>query len=193
MTSHPKPEPIVTMPPEPEPIVTLATREVYRNPWISVREDQVRHANGHEGIYGVVTSSPCVGILPFVDDSHVVLVRQYRYVIGRPTWEMPSGSVNPGESAAAAANRELSEESGYRADRLELVSTFNTSKSVVDEEARLFLAFDLTPTVPEPDETEQISTAVFSFPDVLRMVRGGEIVDSMTIIAVLLAADRRGR
>ena len=71
------------------------------------------------------------------------------------------------------------------------MSTFNTSKSVVDEEARLFLAFDLTPTPSEPDETEQISTAVFSFADVLGMVRHGEIVDSMTIIAVLLAADRR--
>ncbi len=176
---------------EPGPIVTLSTRDVYRNPWISVREDQVRFPNGHRGIYGVVTCAGAVGVLPFVDTDHVLLVRQFRYVIQRPTWEMPTGAVNPGESPEDAANRELAEEAGFHADRLERVSTFNTSKSVVDEEAVLFLAYDLRPVVAEADETEQIATAIFEFDDVLAMVERSEVVDAMTVIAVLLAARQR--
>ena len=176
---------------EPGPIVARSTRDVYRNPWISVREVQVQFPNGHQGIYGVVTCAPAVGVLPFVDADHVLLVRQFRYVIQRLTWEMPTGAVNPGESCEAAANRELAEEAGFRSDRLQWVSTFNTSKSVVDEEAVLFLAHDLHPVIAEADETEQIVTAVFPFDEVLAMVESSEIVDAMTVIAVLLAARHR--
>jgi ADP-ribose pyrophosphatase len=117
----------------PEAIVRLSTREVYRNAWIHVREDVVRFANGHEGIYGVVTTPGAVGVLPFVDEDHVVLVRQYRYVAARALWEMPTGAPNAGEALVDTAQRELAEETGYRAGRLEHLATIHTSKSVVDE------------------------------------------------------------
>ncbi len=178
---------------EPGPIVGLASREVYRNPWIAVREDNVRFPNGHEGIYGVVTCAPAVGVLPFIDDDRVLLVRQFRYVTQRLTWEMPTGAVNPGESPMAAANRELAEETGYIARHLEPVSSFTTSKSVVDEEAHLFLGYRLLQATAHSDETEEILTGVFPFDEVLAMVERSEIVDGMTVIAVLLAAVRRSR
>jgi ADP-ribose pyrophosphatase len=132
-------------------------------------------------------------MLPFLGPDTVVLVRQYRYVAGRHTWEMPTGGVRPGEPIEAAAQRELAEESGYRAGRLDPVCAYRTSKSVMDETAHLFLAFDLTRAVnrPEPDETESFQVRPHRFQEVLGMVDTGEIVDSMTIIAVHQAERRR--
>jgi 8-oxo-dGTP pyrophosphatase MutT (NUDIX family) len=178
--------------PEPAPIVQLSTREVYRNAWIHVREDVVRFANGHEGIYGVVTTPGAVGVLPFVDADHVALIRQFRYVAGRPTWEMPTGAPNAGETIEETARRELAEEAGLQAGRLEHVATIHTSKSVVDEQADLFIARDLVQVHDgNPDITEQLDVRVFRFDEVLAMVERSEIVDAMTVVAVLHAARRR--
>jgi ADP-ribose pyrophosphatase len=172
---------------------TRSSRTVYQNPWLSLREDLVELPSGRTTIYGVVHTGPCVGVLPFLDPDTVVLVRQYRYVAGRHTWEMPTGGVGPGEPIEAAAQRELAEESGYRAGRLEPVCVYHTSKSVMDETAHLFLAFDLTGATgtPEPDETESFQVRPHRFEEVLAMVDSGGIVDSMTIIAVLQAERRR--
>ena len=174
------------------PWTALSTRPVYSNRWMSVREDTVQLPDGRTTIYGVVTCGQCVGVLPFVDEHTVLLVRQYRYVAGRPTWEMPTGGVHPTESFEAAAQRELAEETGYRAGRLTHVSTYHTSKSVMDETAHLFIGEDLIAAPSPPDETEFIAIRSFSFETVLRMVLAGEIVDSMTIIAVLHASRTRG-
>ena len=91
---------------------TLSTRRVYQNKWISLREDQVQLPNGRRTLYGVVECGECVGVLPFLDPSTVLLIRQYRYVARRVTWEMPTGGVHPGESVEEAAQRELGEEVG---------------------------------------------------------------------------------
>ena len=172
---------------------TRSSRTVYQNPWLRLREDLVELPSGRTTIYGVVSTGSCVGVLPFLDPDTVVLVRQYRYVAGRHTWEMPTGGVGPGEPIEAAAQRELAEESGYRAGRLEPVCVYHTSKSVMDETAHLFLASDLAKAEdrPEPDKTESFQVRPHRFQEVLGMVDTGEIVDSMTIIAVLQAARRR--
>ena len=170
---------------------TLSSRPVYANKWISVREDLVALPDGRTTVYGVVSCGHCVGLLPFVDPDTVLLVRQYRYVAGRATWEMPTGGVHAGETLEQAAQRELAEETGYRARHLVHVSTYHTSKSVVDETAHLFLADGLDNTEKTPDETEFIDVRAFPFDTVLRMVLDGDIVDSMTIVGVLLAARRR--
>jgi len=169
----------------------LSSKPVYTNKWISVREDVVMLPDGRTTIYGVVSCGHCVGLLPFVDPQTVLLVRQYRYVAGRPTWGMPTGGVKAGETLEQAAQRELAEETGYRARRLLPVSAYHTSKSVVDETAHLFLAEELSRATTTPDETEFIDVRPFPFDAVLAMVLDGEIVDSMTIIAVLLAARAR--
>jgi ADP-ribose pyrophosphatase len=170
------------------PWKTLSTRAIYGNKWLSLREDLVELPDGRTTIYGVVTCGQCVGILPFLDPETVILIRQYRYVSRRMTWEMPTGGVHTGESIEAAAQRELCEEIGYRAGRLIPVCSYHTSKSVLDETAHLFLGRDMVKLTLPPDETEFIEVRPFPFAEVLKMVLSGEIVDSMTILAVLYAA-----
>ena len=84
----------------PAPWKTLSTREVYRNKWMRLREDVACMPDGRSTIYGVCEMGTCVGVLPFVDDDHVLMVRQYRYVQAEGgRWEMPTGGVHPGGSA----------------------------------------------------------------------------------------------
>ena len=170
------------------PWKTMSTRPIYQNRWLSLREDLVELPNGRTTIYGVVSCGECVGVLPFLDSETVLMVRQYRYVVGRTTWEMPTGGVHAGESVEEAAQRELAEETGYRAGRLTHVNTYHTSKSVMDETAHLFLGDEMVKLALPADETEFIEILPVSFREVLGRVLSGEIVDSMTIIAVLHAA-----
>ncbi len=173
----------------PQPWRTLSSREVYRNPWLRLREDIAELPDGRTTLYGVCEFGDCVGVLPFVDDDHVVMVRQYRYVQGEShRWEMPTGGVRSGESLEAAAQRELIEEAGYRAGLLTPINTYFTSKSVCQETAHLFVGRDLEPVGARPDETEFLQIAVLPFEEVLRQVLASEIRDSMTVIAVLHAA-----
>ncbi|NJN95896.1 MAG: NUDIX hydrolase [Anaerolineales bacterium] len=171
---------------------TQSSRRVYENPWMKLREDIAEMPNGKTTIYGVIECAECVGILPFIDDDHVVMVRQYRYVFGEDhRWEMPTGGVKPGEILEAAARRELREEVGYDAAELQHVSTYFTSKSIMREIGHLYLGRGLTQVQAIPDETEFLEVAIFPFDEVLRMVNDSEIRDSMTVITVLHAARLR--
>jgi ADP-ribose pyrophosphatase len=171
---------------------TLSTREVYKNKWMRLREDVAALPNGRTTLYGVCEFGECVGALPFVDEEHVLMVRQYRYVQRENhRWEMPTGAIRDGESPEQATQRELMEECGRRAEELYWVSSYYTSKSVCDETAHIYLARGLTPAAAAPDETEFFERSVLPFEDVVRMVEGSEIRDSMTVIAVLCAARLR--
>jgi ADP-ribose pyrophosphatase len=167
---------------------TLSSRLVYQNPWTKVREDVAEMPNGKTTIYGVIESGQCVGVLPFVDEQHVVMVRQYRYVFGEDhRWEMPTGGLKPGETLEAAAQRELMEEIGYRAGTLTPINTFYSSKSVCQETAHLYIGRDLVQAEAPPDETEFLEVARMPFAEVLDLVMASEIRDSMTVIAVMHA------
>lgn len=176
----------------PKPWKTLSSREVYKSKWMRLREDVAEMPNGVTTHYGVCEFGECVGVLPFVDDNHVVMVRQYRYVQQEGhRWEMPTGGLEPGETPEAAAQRELMEEVGYRANVLRPISTFYSSKSACQETAHLFIGRNLEPATAPPDETEFLEVATLPFAEVLEMVLSSEIRDSMTIIAVLHAARLR--
>lgn len=178
----------------PQPWKTASTREVYKNKWMRLREDIAELPNGKTTIYGVCEFGECVGVLPFIDDDHVVMVRQYRYVFGEnQRWEMPTGGKHAQEEAEVAAQRELMEEVGYRANELSHINSYYTSKSVCQETAHLFIGRGLERMSAPPDETEFLEVAVLPFDDVLQMVAKSEIRDSMTVIAVLIAAQERAK
>jgi ADP-ribose pyrophosphatase len=178
---------------EPKSWTTLSSKPIYENPWMSLREDVAEMPDGRTTTYGVVTFGDCVGVVPFVDDDHVLLVRQYRYVQAEGhRWEIPTGGVRPAETLEQAAQRELAEEAGYRAGRLHHISSYYTSKCICDETAHLYVGQDLRPAVALPDETEFLQRQVFFFDRALQMALEGEIMDSMSVLGLLLA-DRRRR
>jgi ADP-ribose pyrophosphatase len=164
---------------------TLSSRPVYANPWIRVREDVAALPDGRTTVYGVVECPPAVGVLPFLDPDTVVLVGQYRYVARDFYWEVPTGAVRPGEAEEAAVQRELAEEAGYEAARLEKLCIFHSSKSVMDETAHIYRATGLQPVTRAGDDTEFIVARAFAFDEVVRMVDTSQIRDAMTVVAVL--------
>ena len=179
---------------KPKPWKTVSTRMVYENPWMRLREDIAELPDGRTTIYGVVVFGDCVGVLPFVDEDHVLLVRQYRYVQSEThRWEMPTGGIKEGETLEQAAQRELAEEAGYHAGQLIHISSYYTSKCICDETAHLYIGENLTPAEAPPDDTEFLERRIFSFDEALRLALEGEIMDSMSVIALLLAARRRGK
>jgi ADP-ribose pyrophosphatase len=173
---------------EHKPWKTRSSRPIYKNPWIDVREDVAEMPDGRTTIYGVIELGQCVGIVPFLDDGRVVLVHQYRYVQEDARWEIPTGGIKEGETREQAAQRELQEEVGYRAERFEWINSYYTSKSVCHETAHLYVGRGLSPAQLKPDETEFIEIKAFPFDEALRMVLEGEIMDSMSVIALLLVA-----
>ena len=174
-----------------KPWKTHSSRPVYKNHWIDVREDVAEMPDGRSTIYGVVELGQCVGIVPFLDDGQIVLVRQYRYVQEDARWEIPTGGIKSGETQEQAAQRELQEEIGYRAEQFEWLNSFYTSKSVCHETAHLYVGRGLSPSQLTPDETEFIEIRAFPFDEALRMVLDGKIMDSMSVIALLLVARQK--
>ena len=169
----------------------LSRRLVHETPFLRLHADRVLTPTGGEADYGVVETGHGVGVLPFVDADHVVMVRQHRYIADRYTWEMPTGGADSDEAMDIAAQRELAEEAGYRAGKLRHLHSFHTSKSCIDETAHVYIGEDLQPDEAVPDEVEDIERRVLPFKDVVDMVVRGEITDSMTVIAVLLVARER--
>ncbi len=180
---------------EENPWTTLESRPVYTNPWISVREDRVIRPDGSPGIYGVVHfKNRAVGVLAVEDDGSIWLVGQHRYPHDRYSWEIPEGGAPEGESAADCARRELREETGLVADLIEpLGSEIHLSNSVSDESGFLFRATGLKQGPSEPEATERLNVRRVSWQDAMRMLSNGEIVDSLSVIALLHEAVRRGK
>lgn len=174
------------------PFQTRSCRVVYENPWIRVREDEVVRPDGLPGIYGVVEfKNRAVGVLPVGDDGSIWLVGQYRYPLEAYSWEIPEGGSPGSESAEATAIRELREETGLTAGRIELILKSHLSNSVSDELGYLFRATDLKEGPDEPEGTERIVVRRFAWDDAWAMLQNGEITDSLTVMALLHEAIRR--
>jgi ADP-ribose pyrophosphatase len=131
-------------------------------------------------------------IIPVHDDGTVVLVRQYRHPAVRYLLEVPAGTLNDGERPEAGAARELEEELGLIAERLEKLSEFFVSPGFLEEKMWVYLATGLSEGKAQPDEDEVLDVVRLPIGDALEMITSGEIQDAKTIIGLILAAPRVG-
>ena len=178
--------------PQHNPWTTLSSREVYANPWITVREDRVVRPDGSPGIYGVVSAKIAAGVVALTAADEVVLVGQYRYPLERYSWEIVEGGTDHGETSLQAVQRELREEAGYAAaDWERLGGDVHLSNSFSDEVAHLYVARELTPVPRDPDPTEVLAVRHVPFDEALAMVEDGEITDAMSVLALFTLARRR--
>ncbi len=178
------------------PWTTLATKPVYDNPWISVREDQVMTPRGNPGIYGVVhMKARATGILPITADGRTVLVGQYRYTLDSYSWEIPEGGVPAGEETLAGAQRELMEETGLVAASWRELAKHSLSNSVTDDRCTCYLAWDLEQRTAAPDETEDLALRWLPLGEAIDMALDGRIHDVVSVVTLLTAEAlaRRGR
>ena len=178
------------------PWKTLATRPVYDNPWISVREDQVITPSGTPGIYGVVhMKGRAAGIVPIDTDGRTVLVGQHRYTLDGYSWEIPEGGVPAGEETLVGAQRELVEETGLVAASWLELANHSLSNSVTDERCTCFLTWDLEQQVSAPDETEDLALRWLPLGEAIDMALDGRIHDVVSVVALLTAEAlaRRGK
>lgn len=167
---------------------TLNSRQVYANAWMTVREDDVRRADGSEGIFGVVDKPTAAVVVP-LDGDRLHLVEQFRYPVGARRWEFPMGTApdRAEQDPAELAARELVEETGLVAGRMELLGDIDVAPGMTSQRGHVFLATGLTAGPHRREATEQdMRTAWFTTAEFEEMVRGGGIVDAQTLAAYLL-------
>ena len=153
---------------------------------ITVAVDTITAGDGTTIRRDIVLHPGAVVILPILDRDHVVLLRNHRFAIGETLWEVPAGTVEPGESLQICAERELAEETGYSAARWRSLGYLYASPGVLDEKLHLFIAQELTPGQPRPEPDEQLHPVTVRFDEAIRMCLAGEIRDAKTITSLLL-------
>lgn len=126
-----------------------------------------------------------VVILPLLNEEEILLIKNNRFVVGETLWELPAGTLEQGEALEEAAKRELIEETGYSAERVEPLLSFYASPGMSDEIMHIFAASQLHHVGQSLDPTEEIEVFPLKWKDVLTMIHKGEIHDSKTIAAIL--------
>ena len=155
---------------------------VYDGPFLKVTSDRVSLPDDSVTFREYIKHPGAVVILALFDDGRVLLERQFRYPLGRVFIEFPAGKIDPGETTLACAKRELQEETGYTAADWQFVCTIHNAIAYSDEHLDLFVARGLTAGPAKLDEGEFLETFSATVPEMLDMVRRGEITDVKTII-----------
>ncbi len=173
-----------------KPILPHEIRKVFDGRIFSVSVEQITLPNGHSLNAEVIRHPGSVVILPLTADGDLVLVRQYRHAIGRWVWEVPAGSLKPGEDPEKAAIRECHEEIGLVPAKVERLGNFFPTPGYCDEEMFFFKATGLREPAEgdeaAPDDDEDIEPKPFPLDDLRRMIESGEIVDLKTVAGVFL-------
>ncbi|MDR1952512.1 MAG: NUDIX hydrolase [Elusimicrobiota bacterium] len=152
--------------------------------------DEIVLPNNHHSFREYLGHPGAAAVLPFLDKKTIVLVKQYRYPVKQATLELPAGKLEKGESPVKGVKRELKEETGYSAKKIEKLIQFYPSTAFSNELLHIFAATDLVCGKTNPDEDEFVANEILDFDEAVKMVYNGKIMDAKTIIALLLWANK---
>jgi ADP-ribose diphosphatase len=163
----------------------VKSRTIYQGRAVSLKLESLVEPGGVKAVREVVCHPGSVVLLPLLADGRVLLVRQYRHAARQALWELPAGTLEPGEKPRHAAARELVEETGHKALSLKLLCKFFPSPGILSEKMHLFSARGLTRAAANPDPDELISARSFTHAELRRMIRTGRIRDGKTLAGLL--------
>jgi ADP-ribose pyrophosphatase len=168
----------------------LSSTRLYSGRIVNLDLDSVRFPDGSVGQLEILRHPGASAVVPFLDpprdpDPRVVLIRQFRHAADGFIWEVPAGRLDGGESPETCARRELEEETGMRAGRLERLTTIYTTPGFTDERIHLFLAEELEPGAEHREADEFMELHTLRWSEVRRLIESGEIVDGKTLVSLL--------
>jgi 8-oxo-dGTP pyrophosphatase MutT (NUDIX family) len=178
-----------------KPWHVLASRYLLRDRWLTVRADDcVTESGVTVAPYYVLEYPDWAHVAAFDAEGRLLIVRQYRHALGRVCVELPGGIVDPGEAPLVAVQRELAEETGYRADRWEALGAFSPNPATHTNTLYGFLAQDVIHnSLPSLDSTETLMHEFISVESLMKMIATGEFAQGLQVGTVLLALQRLGR
>jgi ADP-ribose pyrophosphatase len=176
-----------------KPEAQLACKELYKGKIFTLNRDTVRFPDGTTAEMDIIRHPGASAIVPFLsdaegDDPQLLLLRQYRYAAGGYIYEIPAGRLDSDESPETCAARELKEETGCTAERLEYMYTMFTTPGFTDEKIHVFLASGLTHGEAAREADEFVDIVIMRLAEALELIRTGVIVDAKTALGILYAA-----
>ena len=165
----------------------IESKVIHEGKIISLSVDKVSLPNGKEAIREVVHHNGGVTIIALPDEHSIVLVKQYRYPIGKATWELPAGRLNVNEDPVLGAKRELKEETGFIPKRMDSLGIVYPAPGYSNEVLYFFKATDLIDDEAEPDQDENLEVKVFNIKEAWQMIKDGDMRDAKSIAGISLA------
>jgi ADP-ribose pyrophosphatase len=168
----------------------VSTERIYSGRVVNLDRDTVRYPDGSTGQLEMVRHPGASAVIPLLDearsaDPRVILVRQFRHAANDFIWEIPAGRLDPGETPATCAHRELEEEIGMTADVLSRLTTIYTTPGFTDERIHIFLASTLKPGKQRREADEFMEVHTKKWAEVMAMVRAGDIKDAKTLVGLM--------
>ena len=165
----------------------------YQGKFLEMVTEEVLLPNGRTATLDLIRHPGAAAVVPFLDEERVLLIRQFRHAAGGTILEVPAGKLEPGEKPSICAGRELEEETGKRAHRMEPLGSILTTPGFTDEKIHLFAAFDLEDVPQALEDDEIIEHAPMTLESALGLIWSGELTDAKSIVCLVQAARFLGR
>lgn len=180
---------------KPRPWQVLRRETIYDSPWLRLHRDDVRLPDGSliAGHHVVDYPRPAVCVVPVGDDGRILLIEHYRFITDTIGWEVPAGRVDPDEELEPAAARELREETGYTARRLEQLGSYHPANGSTNHTFHIYLGYGLRRVGEPSDPNEIMRVAWFSPDEVWSMIDSNELSNGMSLTALLWYLARGAR